>query len=167
MSQAQHRYTSSEQELSHSKDNIQTHISVVEEYKQQVISLQNQIQQYQNTSETTQQELDEAYEKITALTLENQDSKEKITSLNGEIISLTNKIAELKDELDSTKQYLESTLEDKIRAEVAHVNTQDELENFKSVMDQEVAALKFQLSSETIKFETEKKVKTLIFKING
>ena len=88
------------------------------------------------------------------------------TDLDGQLRTLEEKMSSCQDErigleheLDVARQQLEAANEARIRAEQGQVKAQEQLESLRCMMDQEIAALKFQLSSETMKYETELKVR--------
>ncbi|KAK3742015.1 hypothetical protein QZH41_003953 [Actinostola sp. cb2023] len=158
LSQAEDRNTSCEQELARYEDRVKEHTVIIEKYQQLVRTLENEAQENKNEAESLHKELEEAYDNITCINSENTDAKNKMISLNEEAILHTEEKTAIEIEVNVTKQQLEMANEGRIRAESAQVKAQDELKNLQCMMEQEVAALKFQLSSETIKFETEKKV---------
>ncbi|XP_073235994.1 RUN and FYVE domain-containing protein 2-like isoform X2 [Porites lutea] len=98
---------------------------------------------------------------ITA-TLQTMDSEKRylddqVKTLEEKMLACQDERIGLEDELDVARQQLEAANEARIRAEQGQVKAQEQLESLRCMMDQEIAALKFQLSSETMKYETELK----------
>lgn len=118
-------------------------------------------EQLEETVESKQR-LETALASITD-TLSTIDAEKK--DLDGQVKTLEEKMSNCQDErigleheLDVARQQLEAANEARIRAEQGQVKAQEQLESLRCMMDQEIAALKFQLSSETMKYETELKV---------
>ena len=115
-----------------------------------------------NETVQSKQRLESGLASITG-TLQTMDAEKK--DLDGQLKTLEEKMSSCQDErigleheLDVARQQLEAANEARIRAEQGQVKAQEQLESLRCMMDQEIAALKFQLSSETMKYETELKV---------
>jgi chromosome segregation ATPase len=150
--------TENVKELADFKDRHHRQTELTKEYEQQINNFKLDCHDLKGANEILQLDLSKVQDKVTSFESETVDLKEKLNVLTEDLRIQTDERVGLEDELDVAKQQLESANEGRIRAEHAQVKAQEELENLRCMMDQEVAALKFQLSSETIKFETEIKV---------
>lgn len=158
ISQALDRNTSKDQELASRQEDIQRLTELTEQHKQQLNKLQNDAHENQNIINSITTKLEEANSEILRLNKDNDNSKSTIDSLSEEVKFLTDEKSSMEAQTNIDKQQLEMANEGRIRAECAQMKAEEDLKNLKCVMEQEVAALKFQLSSETMKFEEEIKV---------
>lgn len=170
-------------QLEESEQSLKSNISLVVEEKSRALNklsnLQNRREEEEQMKLTAQKELsvlrnqlEETVESKQKLeielasiseTLENMDSEKK--QLDEQMRDLEEKMCACQDErigleheLDVARQQLEAANEARIHAEQGQVKAQEQLESLRCMMDQEIAALKFQLSSETMKYETQIKV---------
>ena len=127
--------------------------------QQELAALKDQLEETIKSKHKLETDL----ESITG-TLQTMDTEKKY--VEGQMKTLEDKMASCQDErigleheLDVARQQLETANEARIRAEQGQVKAQEQLESLRCMMDQEIAALKFQLSSEAMKYETELKVR--------
>jgi len=125
--------------------------------QQELAALKDQLEETIKSKHKLETDL----ESITG-TLQTMDTEKK--HVEGQMKTLEDKMASCQDErigleheLDVARQQLETANEARIRAEQGQVKAQEQLESLRCMMDQEIAALKFQLSSEAMKYETELK----------
>ena len=93
---------------------------------------------------------------------EKSELREQLTSIGEELSSVQDVKASLELELEDSRLLLEAANEGRILAEQGQAKARDHLDNIKCTLEQEIAALKFQLSSDAMKFETEIKVSEVI-----
>ncbi|XP_032238548.2 FYVE and coiled-coil domain-containing protein 1 isoform X2 [Nematostella vectensis] len=130
-------------------------------FQQQLEKREKHIQELSESLDSLQDSLATSLEKNQSLQLEQKKIAHHHKSLQDEIFSLSEEKASLTDELGVARQQQEAANEGRIRAERAQLKSREELESLRCMMDQEVAALKFQLSSEAIKYESKIKVLTV------
>lgn len=175
-------------ELEESEETLQSNISFLAEEKCKVLDELTQLKGIREEEEKLRSEAHDELESLKAQLEDTAQSKQKLENelatitdslqtmdaekkdLDGQLRSLEEKMSSVHDErigleheLDVAKEQLEAANEARIRAEQSQVRSQEQLESLQCMMDQEVAALKFQLSSETMKYETELKVSSILF----
>lgn len=170
-------------QLEESEQSLKSNISLVVEENSRALnklsSLQNRREEEEQMKLTAQKELsvlrnqlEETVESKRKLeielasisgTLEGMDSEKKhldeqMREVEEKMYACHDERISLEHELAVARQQLEAANEARIHAEQGQVKAQEQLESLRCMMDQEIAALKFQLSSETMKYETEIKV---------
>jgi len=165
LSQTEERNTSHENELSRRQEEILRLSALIEELKEEIKNLESEIQEKCNEIESLNSKLEETGSEI-ARTSENVENAEKnIIALKKDIRILTEEKTAMEAQVVIDREQLEQANEGRIKAECSQAKTEEELKNLRCLMDQEVAALKFQLSSETMKFEEEIKVQSHFLRI--
>lgn len=167
-------------QLEESEQSLKSNISLVVEENSRALnklsSLQNRREEEEQMKLTAQKELsvlrnqlEETVESKRKLeielasisgTLEGMDSEKKhldeqMREVEEKMYACHDERISLEHELAVARQQLEAANEARIHAEQGQVKAQEQLESLRCMMDQEIAALKFQLSSETMKYETE------------
>lgn len=157
-SQAEELNALSKNELTNKQDEILRLSSIIQELKQQIQQLEIEIQEKCTEINSLNSKLDEASGEVTRTSKNLENAEKSLTSLREDIRVLTEEKATMEAQVGIDREQLQQANEGRIKAESSQVNTEEELKNLRCVMEQEVAALKFQLSSETMKFEEEIKV---------
>ena len=167
-------------ELEESEETLQSNISFLAEEKCKVLdeltqlkgireeeekleSLKAQLEDTAQSKQKLENELTTITDSLQTMDAEKKDLDGQLRSLEEKMSSVHDERIGLEHELDVAKEQLEAANEARIRAEQSQVRSQEQLESLQCMMDQEVAALKFQLSSETMKYETELKVSSILF----
>ena len=119
-------------------------------------------QQLQETNDSKQKLVQELNVIADALRTLEDETTNRLTLFKEQVSSLQDEKSTLEHEIEVARQQLEAANEARIRAEQGQMRTQEQLESVRCMMDQEIAALKFQLSSETMKYETEIKVNVFV-----
>ena len=131
----------------------------------ELCALRQQLDETVKAKEKLTTDLQNITETLEIIESEKKSLDEQLKALKENMAACQDDKVSLEHELDVTKQQLEVANEARIRAEQGQVKMQEQLEGLRCMMDQEIAALKFQLSSEAIKYETELKVKEYFFLI--
>ena len=150
----------SDHELSIVKEQQSEEKESRESVEGQLRTVKQQLQEVTDSNEGLQRELAAVVDSHKSL---NESTKCQIEDLEGQVTSLQDDKSSLEGEIEVARQQLEAANEARIRAEQANVRAQEQLQSVQCMMDQEVAALEFQLSSETMKYETELKVSARTF----
>lgn len=119
-------------------------------------------QQLQETNDSKQKLVQELNVIADALRTLEDETTNRLALFKEQVSSLQDEKSTLEHEIEVARQQLEAANEARIRAEQGQMRTQEQLESVRCMMDQEIAALKFQLSSETMKYETEIKVNVVV-----
>lgn len=123
----------------------------------ELASLQAQLEETAQSKQKLENELATITDSLQTMDVEKKDLDGQLRSLEEKMSSVHDERIGLEHELDVAREQLEAANEARIRAEQSQVRSQEQLESLQCMMDQEIAALKFQLSSETMKYETELK----------
>lgn len=127
--------------------------------QQELAALKDQLEETVKSKRKLEIELASITDTLQTMDNEKKHLDDQLRTLDEKMSSCQDERIGLEHELEVARQQLEAANEARIRAEQGQVKTQEELENLRCMMDQEMAALKFQLSSETMKYETELKVR--------
>lgn len=120
-------------------------------------ALRNQLEETVESKHKLEMELASISGTLEIKDMEKKQLDEQVRNLDEKMSACQDERIGLEHELQVARQQLEAANEARIRAEQGQVKAQEQLESLRCMMDQEIAALKFQLSSETMKYETELK----------
>ena len=124
----------------------------------ELAALKEQLEETVESKQRLETDLVNITDTLTTIDAEKKDLDDQVKTLEEKMSNCQDERIGLEHELDVARQQLEAANEARIRAEQGQVKAQEQLESLRCMMDQEIAALKFQLSSETMKYETELKV---------
>lgn len=127
--------------------------------QEELAALKEQLEETVESKYELEKELASITQTLQTMDSEKQFLDSQVRTLEEKMLACQDERIGLEDELDVARQQLEAANEARIRAEQGQVKAQEQLESLRCMMDQEIAALKFQLSSETMKYETELKVR--------
>lgn len=123
----------------------------------ELAALKEQLEETVESKQRLETDLASITDTLTKIDAEKRDLDGQVKTLEEKMSNCQDERIGLEHELDVARQQLEAANEARIRAEQGQVKAQEQLESLRCMMDQEIAALKFQLSSETMKYETELK----------
>ena len=124
----------------------------------ELAALKEQLEETVESKQKLETDLASITYTLTTIDAEKRDLDSQVKTLEEKMSNCQDEKIGLEHELEVARQQLEAANEARIRAEQGQVKAQEQLESLRCMMDQEIAALKFQLSSETMKYETELKV---------
>lgn len=127
--------------------------------QQELESLKQQLEETVTSKHKLETDLASITDSLQTMDSEKKHLDDQMRTLEEKMSSCQDERIGLEHELGVARQQLEAANEARIRAEQGQVKAQEQLESLRCMMDQEIAALKFQLSSETMKYETELKVR--------
>lgn len=135
----------------------------LESFETQLSQLKEELVQSFTLRGNLESEVKEMKRKIDEYYSQNEGQRQLLDSVREELTSVQDEKAGREMELGDLRELLEAANEGRILAEQGQAKAREQLENVKSTLEQEIAALKFQLSSEAMKFESEIKVGRGVF----
>lgn len=146
-------------ELSSLKDKREEDEELKLKAQQELATLKQQLEDTVNCKHKLETDLENITEALQTMDTEKKHLDDQMRTLEEKLSACQDERIGLEHELEVAREQHEAANEARIRAEQGQVKAQEQLESLRCMMDQEIAALKFQLSSETMKYETELKVR--------